>query len=787
MKTSVIFSIVFLLLVSPARADDHIIVVDSSYAMRVYFPLKKDGKLRARKVKRVKWPFVQKQLEQYLTQIPNDGSRVYVVYYHEGIATLNGKLLATEFVFGENGEGKRKAIEQVSRYPQIIPKHAAGVLVGLLQNRRWPNHLWSTFHVAMKHAEVEKYYQPPIGQQPEIFPHILLITDEPDDQQGKETWDLSQAIEKRDFHIGHPHGKREPAHPDHVIMQKHPWLLRHTTKVWYQISKPDPVSKQWKGKIVRVLPHGKLASLPFINPPVIELGGINPPDIGLGGKKPGAQISQAKVNQLIQLKAHGDQRLEHYHWSWKVGDGKFTIPVPGRSQEEKFEKAGFYTIRLEAIPRNGGAALTTEKVVQVGGNVIVANNPPDKPDPIPPPPPPKPLDIAAAFTLQTIVKDNQPRPIINAEVLWAFDPEGIQVSFKNETVAKIEGQVENAELTYDWALGGAKPAKDNRKQPNPMKFKPGQYTIGLAATQKGKIKNTDQAEELTFEVQLVQVKLGVKDFNGKIFRTKPGQQVEFQLKENAAPKDTTYAWDFGDGTPLLKGKKAGDLKYTYQEFSTKDDPFQPKVTATLPSGQFKVLKFDIAIEVSKDLIVAKAFPDPAWPGEQVTLKLPGIVLKEIEKVTWTVNGKEIPAKREQKFELSYAFKKPGPQPVTFEVKKNNVNKPIPGKLDVNVREVKPEIICKDKEVLIGQPIRLTVVNAPGEPPFPKNYKIKFTGVGLNAENHEKVFFAEPGEKEIKASVIVILEGIEVPFESETSVKIKVNGFAKRKPVRKPKK
>ena len=122
MRTGVVYSFVFLLLAYPALAGDHVIVVDSSYAMRTYLSLKNDrNRLAKRPLKRRKLPFVQQQLEQYFNQIPNDGSRVYVVYYHAGIAKLGGRPLATEFVFGADGVGKLAALTQARGFDAIVP------------------------------------------------------------------------------------------------------------------------------------------------------------------------------------------------------------------------------------------------------------------------------------------------------------------------------------------------------------------------------------------------------------------------------------------------------------------------------------------------------------------------------------------------------------------------------------------------------------------------------------------------------------------------------------------
>ena len=297
----------------------------------------------------------------------------------------------------------------------------------------------------------------------------------------------------------------------------------------------------------------------------------------------------------------------------------------------------------------------------------------------------------------------------------------------------------------------------------------------MAATEKAKDTNTNEAKELTFEVRRVQVKLGVKNFKDQIFKTKPGQAVEFELNETAAPKGTTYEWDFGDGSPVLKEKNPS---HAYQKSSPPDKPFQPKVTVTLPDGQKDVQPVASTIEVTKDFIVAKALPELAWPGQPVKLQLPpDINLKEIEKVIWTVDGKKTETKRADQFALSVPFLKPGPQTVSFTVKKTGVTEPIPGEVKLNIRAVNPKVTTKVKEVFIGQPLEVDVTNAAaknGSPPFPKGHQVKFSGSDLKTLGAGQVFFTAAGEKEIRANVL--LPGADgQPFPS-TPVKIRVKAI-----------
>ena len=62
---------------APAEAGDHIVVVDSGQSVRTSLDMKNRF---GRDVKRQKLPLIEAQVRQYLTQIPNDGSRVFIVY-----------------------------------------------------------------------------------------------------------------------------------------------------------------------------------------------------------------------------------------------------------------------------------------------------------------------------------------------------------------------------------------------------------------------------------------------------------------------------------------------------------------------------------------------------------------------------------------------------------------------------------------------------------------------------------------------------------------------------------
>jgi len=218
-----------------------------------------------------------------------------------------------------------------------------------------------------------------------------------------------------------------------------------------------------------------------------------------------------------------------------------------------------------------------------------------------------------------------------------------------------------------------------------------------------------------------------------------------------------------------------------QAATAADKPVRARVTATLPDGQKQVSVVGSAITVAKVLVKALALPARAWPGEAVKLLLPEGELQDVEKVTWIVDGKEVPGDPKQKFELAHTFVKPGAQTVVFRVKKKNIEKEIAGQTSVNVRAVQPEIAAQVQEVFIGQPIPVAVANAAaakGEPAFPKGHTVQVIGPDGKVLAVDRVVFAEPGEKEL--GVKVTLPGAPgQPFAAAKKVKVLVKGITPR--------
>ena len=195
------------------------------------------------------------------------------------------------------------------------------------------------------------------------------------------------------------------------------------------------------------------------------------------------------------------------------------------------------------------------------------------------------------------------------------------------------------------------------------------------------------------------------EFNGDQFTTQMGSPVPFAL-DWTGPAGTKFEWDFGDG----KKSAEQNPKHSYQAATAADKPVRARVTATLPDGQKQVSVVGSTITVTKVLVKALALPERAWPGEAVKLLLQEGELQDVEKVTWIVDGKEVPGDPKQKFELAHTFVKPGAQKVAFRVKKKNIEREISGQASVNVRAVQPEI-TQVQEVFIGQPIPVAVANA----------------------------------------------------------------------------
>jgi len=316
---------------------DHIILVDSSQSMKGFINIvDKRGKLKPRN----KVNLVETQLVNYLGQIPDDGSRVYIMYFDVGIQKLNGKELATEFIF--NAEGKKAAIAQAKKYSDIVSDFA-------LPNN---THLWSSFHKALEFAEKEKYYRPadPNAGIPELFPNILLLSDGEDKQERPGKWVLNAPA-------NNPNMKQ-------AVLNVHPWLPKQDRAIWYQLGVNLNVG--WRNVIGTVHVVGGTGNFELpLNPPIIILGGVQNKPLPGGGS-----IAQAKVGQPVQLIAKGDPRYVKYHWTYTFGKGKNSASVPPEKPVlVKFMNVGIKTITLKGETKKGiRRDLTWTAIIQIVGD-----------------------------------------------------------------------------------------------------------------------------------------------------------------------------------------------------------------------------------------------------------------------------------------------------------------------------------------------------------------------------------------------------------------------------------
>ncbi|HCU86057.1 MAG TPA: hypothetical protein DGP39_00905 [Verrucomicrobiales bacterium] len=767
---------------APAEAGDHIVVVDSGQSVRTSLDMKSRF---GRDVKRQKLPLIEAQVRQYLTQIPNDGSRVFIVYYNEGIATWRGHRLATEYVFGPDGRGKQSALAMLNQYQWFVPQAKLGRILNPFAKKVKQNHLWSSLHLALTHAEEKKYWRPADAakKQPEVFPALFLVTDGPDDQNDRGSWAFGKELPRTDtgtkirlFGLG----PNEQAPEGQVILKAHPWLARHTQAVWSQVGYAD--ATKWFGKTVRLVTRTKVNALAPATPPVITAAGAKWNALADGGRH-----LQIKANEPLTLGLTADERFKQFQWSWKPAGGEFSKPVAGKQLAQAMKEPGVYTIRLEVATHPGGPTLGAETTVDVQpvqvAKVEPVNPEPPKPvnpklppvKPVPPKPMPK-LEIAAAVRVQVREADGELRDVKPDEVLWATEADGRQVQFTNETKATRGGQPVANVLDFAWTLGGVQPGEVGVPMPAARALKPGRYTIDLNATEMGNVKNLAQASPVRFEIRSTTAAARIVNFNGDQFTTQMGSPVPFAL-DWTGPAGTKFEWDFGDG----KKSAEQNPKHSYQAATAADKPVRARVTATLPDGQKQMSVVGSAITVAKVLVKALVLPARAWPGEAVKLLLPEGELQDVEKVTWIVDGKEVPGDPKQKFELAHTFVKPGAQTVVFRVKKKNIEKEIAGQTSVNVRAVQPEIAAQVQEVFIGQPIPVAVANAAaakGEPAFPKGHTVQVIGPAGKVLAADRVVFAEPGEKEL--GVKVTLPGAPgQPFAAAKKVKVLVKGITPR--------
>ncbi|MDP7012180.1 MAG: VWA domain-containing protein, partial [Verrucomicrobiota bacterium] len=274
MRVAFLFILSVFLAFASVQAGDYIIVVDASQSMREQIKVKIDRL----PVLRTKRQLVKDQLVEYLEQIPPDGSRVYIVYFHSGIAKHKEKEAATEFIF--DVKGKEAAIAQANDLDDILPGRSK------FFGSKGGTHLWSSFHKALKFAEDKKYYRAKDdkAKTPEIVPHILLLSDGKDDQGGDGEWAYD--------------AKKPPKNKDQIILKAHPWLPMQKAAVWYQLGTEIKVA--WKGTVV-VAGVGKNVDKP-LNQPNATLSGPNGGTLERHQLEGGGSIAKAKINDEIKVK-----------------------------------------------------------------------------------------------------------------------------------------------------------------------------------------------------------------------------------------------------------------------------------------------------------------------------------------------------------------------------------------------------------------------------------------------------------------------------------------------------
>jgi hypothetical protein len=706
-------------------AGDYIIVVDASQSMKGFIKLpNKLGKLKPRN----KVDLVKTQLVNYLGQIPDDGSRVYIMYFDVGIQKLNGKELATRFIF--NAEGKKAAIAQAKKYGDIVSDFA------------FPNntHLWSSFHKALEFAENEKYYRPadPNAGTPDLFPNIFLLSDGADNQQGAGKWAF----------------KAPPLNPNmkQAVLNAHPWLPKQDRAIWYQLGVNLKVG--WHNVIGQVQGPGQgHVELP-LNPPGIILGGVQNKPLPGGGL-----IAQAKMGQPVQLTAKGDPRYVKYHWSYKLGKQNRNHSVPPNVPVIViFKSMGFKAITLIGETKKGiRRDLTVEVKIQIVGDA-------------------PPAAIVAKFSMQTNGK-----PVPENKEVWAVKKAGILVSFVNLSMAKMDNKAIPAnKLKYEWIIDGK---KDLNQIPDPRLFMAGKHEISLKVS-FGDPKALQVSKPFTQALTVRQFQrpvigvAGLKPGADPVFEA--GQPVVIQFVK-PFPPGTILVIKSGDKQERKGTSQTQEVRFTYPKASAMKGnnpvPFQVMVKATLPGGESDDIPGPgiIIQKQAGELFISKKTP---WMGEKIQLRsltpIPATVKKET-KFTWKFGDGSHPVIGEK---VEHSFQKAGEFNVVLTIQRPVLKDPIVVNGKVNVRGVEPkiEVDPKSLNVFIGQPIPFTVINGfPGtNGDFPPGTKIEwdFGGQQKGTKREESVTYKEPGAKEAKVSITV--PGINDPLVAHSG-KITVKG------------
>ena len=493
--------------------------------------------------------------------------------------------------------------------------------------------------------------------------------------------------------------------------------------------------------------------------------------VNVTGKYSKVEITKISVPGMPDIKVPAAQEMV------KGKNGKHTFevklsPPPDDKDQKPIEKTLEVSARL--IPMAPGA----DPIVNPTRSLSVS---------LVPQIPRKPLDIAAGFRLQRKDAKGKILDIKSGDSIWVTKPDGVKVNFKNDSNATREEKVvdSKSELSHRWALNGPQDQNKTLTDYEPMDttLQPGEYTLKLAVTENGKPKNVKVAEPVKFVIRRVEAKSGIKGFKGEKYDAQMGAPVQFQA-DWTGPEGAKFKWEFGDGQTSAEQNP----KHTYQK-ATGEKPFEANVTVTMPDGTvLPPATVASKVFVTKPTIATKPLTGESWPGEAVKLALRDDQLKDVEAVTWFVDGKEIQGDPKKNFEAAHVFTKPGENDVKFTVKKKNLNEPLESKMKVQVRSVKPVVQTQVKKVFVGESITLNVGNKleNGAPvPFPKGHEVTYLAPDGKPMDPKKMFFGTPGEKEI--GVEVKLPGARnAPFRSADKVKIQVQDIIPKIKIAPPK-
>lgn len=717
------------------NAADFIVVVDASQSMKGFIPLLNK---RGKSVRKQKTGLVQEQLVNFLQGIPiNEETRVYVVYFDKGIK----KDFSKEYKF--NAKGKQEAIEQAEQYSKKIVAGAGDLFGGTT----W---LWSTFHQVLTKAEKEKYYRPgdKANGVPEVFPHIILLSDGKDEQDiGPNKWFYSKAPPPNN---NVPPEKRVQA--DQIIIKRHPWLPEHKNAIWFQLG---DLKAEWKGKVV--VAGGNIE---LILPPSLKITDVNEEPLQRGD----SGIEEIKEGEKVILSAVAGenaifQRFQVYikeGEDWNKLEENANAKVVGKGVWEFVpKKFGLNEFRVTGFIGEGEKEKEQEDAAGYGSIFI-----------------PKPvaakLDVKAAFEVRQIIGGKPVNAIEDGNIIWMGN-KNPRFKLIDKTIAvEMMGKEKRPAkgLEYEWTINGKVIEGPD------VELKEGASQIGLIVKKSG--KEEGKAKILNVSVKKpqleVQIKLKGTVAKGETIKVDQGKPVQFTWNfQNGGPQKNglLVQYNYGD-----KNKGNEDI-HTYQIPTTEKKPFQPFVTITLPDGgTIEETYPDVIVQAAK--VVMSAEPLTPWPGKTVTFSTPA---KDAENVTWIINGKRIEGDPDKNFQVGHEFQKPGVQEIMIEIKRQGIEQPLKDKITIEVQDVDPIVkILNVGEIYIGQKINIMARNAKakaGDNQFPEGYTLEFIDGQGKIINPQKMAFKEPGKMVLTPQVKWL--GLEKPIKSAEPIEVEVKG------------